>query len=107
MELPGAPQTVSVEWAGEAPGELEAVDRVPAPWVATGVTLSKTGAKHHLVTTQNHHLIDQNGTKVEEETEFEGNGKPKKPEVRESTFFYLDGTEVSTLVKIDGQPLGA
>jgi hypothetical protein len=45
------------------------------------------------------------GAKVEEETEFEGNGKPKKPEVRESTFFYLDGTEVSTLVKIDGQPL--
>jgi hypothetical protein len=47
------------------------------------------------------------GTKVEEETDFEGNGKPKKPEVRESTFFYLDGTEVSTLVKIDGQPLSA
>jgi hypothetical protein len=47
------------------------------------------------------------GTKVEEETEYEGNGKPKKPDVRESTFFYLDGTEVSTLVKIDGQPLSA
>jgi len=47
------------------------------------------------------------GTKVEEETEYEGNGKPKKPEVRESTFFYLDGSEVSTLVKIDGQPLSA
>ena len=45
------------------------------------------------------------GTKIEEETEYEGNGKPKKPEVRESTFFYLDGTEVSTLVKINGQPL--
>jgi len=45
------------------------------------------------------------GTKVEEETEYEGNGKPKKPDVRESTFFYLDGTEVSTLVKINGQPL--
>jgi hypothetical protein len=45
------------------------------------------------------------GTKVEEETDYEGSGKPKKPEVRESTFFYLDGTEVSTLVKIDGQPL--
>jgi hypothetical protein len=45
------------------------------------------------------------GTKVEEDTEYEGNGKPKKPEVRESTFFYLDGTEVSTLVRIDGQPL--
>jgi hypothetical protein len=47
------------------------------------------------------------GTKVEEETEYDGNGKPKKPDVRESTFFYLDGTEVSTLVKIDGQPLSA
>jgi hypothetical protein len=45
------------------------------------------------------------GTKVEEETEYEGNGKPKKPDVRESTFFYLDGTEVSTLVKINGEPL--
>jgi len=45
------------------------------------------------------------GTKIEEETEYEGSGKPKKPDVRESTFFYLDGTEVSTLVKIDGQPL--
>jgi hypothetical protein len=47
------------------------------------------------------------GTKVEEETDYEGNGKPKKPDVRESTFFYLDGTEVSTLVKINGQPLSA
>jgi hypothetical protein len=45
------------------------------------------------------------GTKIEEETDYEGSGKPKKPDVRESTFFYLDGTEVSTLVKIDGQPL--
>jgi hypothetical protein len=45
------------------------------------------------------------GTKIEEETDYQGSGKPKKPDVRESTFFYLDGTEVSTLVKIDGQPL--
>ena len=45
------------------------------------------------------------GTKIEEETEYEGSGKPKKPDVRESTFFYLDGTEVSTLVKVNGQPL--
>jgi hypothetical protein len=45
------------------------------------------------------------GTKIEEETEYEGSGKPKKPDIRESTFFYLDGTEVSTLVKINGQPL--
>ncbi|MFZ3217686.1 MAG: hypothetical protein WA192_16630, partial [Candidatus Acidiferrales bacterium] len=45
------------------------------------------------------------GSKIEEETDFDGSGKPKKPEVRESTFFYLHGTEVSTLVKLDGQPL--
>jgi MoCo/4Fe-4S cofactor protein with predicted Tat translocation signal len=40
-----------------------------APWIATGVTVSKTSAKHHLVTTQNHHLIEQKSTKVEEESE--------------------------------------
>jgi hypothetical protein len=45
------------------------------------------------------------GTKIEEETDYEGSGKPKKTDVRESTFFYLDGTEVSTLIKINGKPL--
>jgi hypothetical protein len=50
---------------------------------------------------------DYAGTKIEEETDYEGNGKAKKPDVRESTFFYLDGEEVSTLVKINGEPLGA
>jgi hypothetical protein len=45
------------------------------------------------------------GTKVEEQFEYEGSGKPKKPELRESTFFYLNGEEVSTLVKKDGKPL--
>src|SRR3984957_13605878 len=45
------------------------------------------------------------GTKVETTFEYEGNGKPKPPEVKESTFFYLDGDEVSTLVKKDGKPL--
>jgi len=45
------------------------------------------------------------GTETEEETEFDSNGKVKKKEVRESTFFYLDGDEVSTLVKKDGKPL--
>ena len=45
------------------------------------------------------------GTKVETTFEYEGNGKPKPPEVKESTFFYLDGDEVSTLVKKDGQLL--
>lgn len=48
---------------------------------------------------------DYAGTKVDEETDFEGNGKAKKTEIRESTFFYLNGTEVSTLVKKDGKPL--
>ena len=45
------------------------------------------------------------GTKVETTWEYEGSGKPKPPEVKESTFFYLDGTEVSTLVKKDGKAL--
>src|ERR1700722_17601064 len=45
------------------------------------------------------------GTKVETTFEYEGSGKPKPPEVKESTFFYLDGEEVSTLVKKDGQLL--
>jgi hypothetical protein len=48
---------------------------------------------------------DYAGTKVEEETDFEGNGKTKKTQVLESTFFYLNGTEVSTLVKKDGKAL--
>jgi hypothetical protein len=45
------------------------------------------------------------GTRTEEETEFEGNGKVKKRETKEYTFFYLDGDEMSTLVKKDGKPL--
>ncbi|HKW65013.1 MAG TPA: hypothetical protein VJN89_20830 [Candidatus Acidoferrum sp.] len=45
------------------------------------------------------------GTEVEEETEYDGNGKVKKHEARESTFFYLDGNEITTLVKKDGKPL--
>ena len=36
--------------------------------VAGGVSLTKTGAKYHLVTTQNNHLIDQNGHTVDEES---------------------------------------
>lgn len=47
------------------------------------------------------------GTRAEEETEFDGDGKLKKRDVREYTFFYLNGREVSTLVKKDGQPLSA
>jgi hypothetical protein len=45
------------------------------------------------------------GSRTEEETEYEGNGKVKKVEKREYTFFYLNGDEVSTLVKKDGKPL--
>ncbi len=45
------------------------------------------------------------GTRAEEETEFESNGKVKKREVTEYTFFYLNGEEVSTVVKKDGKPL--
>ena len=45
------------------------------------------------------------GTETEEETEFDSNGKVKKKEMRESTFFYLDGDEISTLVKKDGKSL--
>ena len=46
------------------------------------------------------------GTRVEEETDFEKDGKLKKTELKEYTFFYLNGDEVSTLVKKDGRPLG-
>jgi hypothetical protein len=46
------------------------------------------------------------GTRVEEETEFESDGRVRKRETREDTFFYLSGEEISTLVKKDGKPLG-
>ena len=45
------------------------------------------------------------GTRVEEETEFEKDGKVKKTTVNEYTFFYLNGDEVSTLVKKNGKAL--
>jgi len=45
------------------------------------------------------------GTRTEEETEFENDGKIKKRELKEFTFFYLNGNEVSTLVKKDGKSL--
>ncbi|MGA2418717.1 MAG: hypothetical protein ABSG69_01425 [Candidatus Acidiferrum sp.] len=45
------------------------------------------------------------GTRVEEETEYENDGRVKKHEVKEFTFFYLDGDEISTLVKKDGTSL--
>jgi hypothetical protein len=45
------------------------------------------------------------GTRMEEETEFEKDGKVKKTEVKEYTFFYLNGQEISTLVKKDNKAL--
>ncbi len=45
------------------------------------------------------------GSQSEEETEFEGDGRVKKREVSEYTFFYLNGDEITTLVKKDGKPL--
>jgi hypothetical protein len=45
------------------------------------------------------------GSQSEEDTEFEGDGKVKKHETNEYTFFYLDGDEITTLVKKDGKPL--
>jgi hypothetical protein len=45
------------------------------------------------------------GSRAEEETEYESNGKVKKIEKREYTFFYLNGDELSTLVKKDDKPL--
>jgi hypothetical protein len=45
------------------------------------------------------------GSQVEEETEFEGDGRVKKREVHEYTFFYFNGDEITTLVKKDGKPL--
>jgi len=46
------------------------------------------------------------GTRLEEETEYDKSGKETKREAREYTFFYLDGEEISTLVKKDGKELG-
>ena len=45
------------------------------------------------------------GSRSEEETQYDKTGKITKREFRESTFFYLSGEEVSTLVKKDGKPL--
>jgi len=45
------------------------------------------------------------GTRVEEETEYDKSGKVTKKETKEYTFFYLNGEEVSTLVKKDGKTL--
>ncbi|MGH9704698.1 MAG: hypothetical protein ACRD4K_15080 [Candidatus Acidiferrales bacterium] len=48
---------------------------------------------------------DYSGTRSETETEYDGSGKIKKVETNEYTFFYLNGEEISTLVKKEGKPL--
>src|SRR5437899_3196938 len=45
------------------------------------------------------------GSQSEEETEFEGDGRAKKHEVNEYTFLYINGDEITTLVKKDDKPL--
>jgi hypothetical protein len=45
------------------------------------------------------------GTRAEEQTEYDKTGKVTKHEVKEYSFFYLNGDEVSTLTKKDGKPL--
>jgi outer membrane lipoprotein-sorting protein len=47
------------------------------------------------------------GTRIEDETEFENDGRVEKHEVKEYTFFFLDGEEISTLIKKENQPLAA
>ncbi len=48
---------------------------------------------------------DYAGTKTEEETDFDSDGKVKKHTVTESTFFYFDGEEISQVSKRDGKAL--
>jgi hypothetical protein len=48
---------------------------------------------------------DYAGTKTEEETDFDSDGKVKKHTVTESTFFYFDGDEISQVSKRDGKAL--
>jgi hypothetical protein len=50
---------------------------------------------------------DYAGTRVQEETEYDSDNKVKKHTVTESTFFYFDGDEISTVTKRDGKPLSA
>jgi hypothetical protein len=45
------------------------------------------------------------GTRAVEQTEFDSEGRVKKRETTEHTFFYLNGEEISTLVQKDGKPL--
>ena len=45
------------------------------------------------------------GTQVEEQTEYDKSGKVTKKETNEYTFFYLNGEQITTLVKKNGKPL--
>jgi hypothetical protein len=45
------------------------------------------------------------GTRSEEEIEYDKTGKVTKRDVKEYTFFYLGGSEISTLMGKDGKPL--
>jgi hypothetical protein len=47
------------------------------------------------------------GTRNEEETEYDKAGNVTKRDLKEFSFFYLDGHEVSTLTKKDDKPLAA
>jgi len=47
------------------------------------------------------------GARTEEESEYESDGRVKKRELNEYTFFYLNGSEISTRVKKDGKPLSS
>jgi hypothetical protein len=46
------------------------------------------------------------GTRSEEETEYDKTGKVTKRELKEYSFFYLGGNEISTLTSKGGKPLG-
>ena len=48
---------------------------------------------------------DYAGTRVEDETEYDANGKVKERHEREYSFFYFHGEEISTLRKKDAKPL--
>jgi hypothetical protein len=50
---------------------------------------------------------DYAGTRSEEETQYDSDGKVKKHCVEESSFFYMDGEEISQLMKKDGKEISA
>jgi hypothetical protein len=45
------------------------------------------------------------GTRAEEQTEYDKTGRVAKRQLKEYMFFYLNGSEISTLVNKDGKPL--